>query len=125
MNSREVLYQNELKGVISKKNDQYYLKLNNKSIELHKNYENLIGKVRVVINPVGPQVVFNKKLNKENEEHNKNINGCFSIKAYAYDEYKSLKTNYIYVKAKGFENYATYKQNYLIDTLNRIVLHKD
>ena len=108
LSSREVLYQNELKGVISKKNDHYYLKLNNKSIELHKNYENLIGKVRVVINPVGPQVVFNKKLNKENEEHNKNINGCFSIKAYAYDEYKSLKTNYIYVKAKGFENYATF-----------------
>lgn len=108
LNSREVLYQNELKGVISKKNDQYYLKLNNKSIKLHKNYENLIGKVRVVINPVGPQVVFNKKLNKENEEHNKNINGCFSVKAYAYDEYKSLKTNYIYVKAKGFENYATF-----------------
>ena len=111
VNSREVIFSNRLHAHIKEANGELVAQTNAgafKILDSEENRQHLNQEVEIEIDVEGPQVIFNKALNKENPEHNNNIEKTNIIKFEAYDEYKSKQKNFIYGLVRGFENYVTF-----------------
>jgi len=111
VNSKEIIYPNVVMGAIKNRDEEFItIRVNGKEFKVANKdeYKNLEGSVNVEFLPEGNEVVFNRKLNKENPEHNKELGKDNLLKFEAYDEYKGSNMNFIYGKVRGFENYVTF-----------------